>query len=136
MVKLRLRRAGLPIAVSAVVAAVAVTGTIIANGTAGAETSARPDPHAVAIQQAAADAHKFAVPKPAKARSRAALSATNERAFGDLTGDGKADLAAVDSSGTMWVYPGRQYRWDGQGTRASSRSARRRRSSTRRTATS
>jgi len=121
MVKLRLRRAGLPIAVSAVVAAVAVAGTIIANGTAGAGTTVRSDPRAVAIQQAAADARKHAVPKPAtEARPRAALAATNERAFGDLTGDGKADLAAIDSSGMLWVYPGKQYRWDGTGTRSTS----------------
>jgi hypothetical protein len=119
MVNLRLRRAGLPIAISAVVAAVAVTGAVIANGTAGAETAARPDRGAVALQQAAAGARKHAVPKPAtKPRSSAALAATDERKFGDLTGDGKADLAAIDSNGVMWVYPGRQYRWDGTGTRS------------------
>ena len=59
MVNLRLRRAGLPIAVSALVAAVAVAGTILANGTAGAETT-KADP-AVALAQAATAAKKFAV---------------------------------------------------------------------------
>lgn len=114
----RLRRAGLPIAVSALVAAVAVAGTIISNGSAGAQTAASPDPGAVAIMQAAADARKHAKSKPAtKPSGGKARAATNERGFGDLTGDGKADLAAVDKSGSLWVYPGRQYRWDGTGTR-------------------
>jgi len=122
MVNLRLRRVGLPVAVSALVAAVAVTGTIIANGTAGAETAAPgPDPGYAAIQQAAFVAHKNAKKKPAKKLARAAAGApTDELKFGDLTGDGKADLAAVDSTGVLWVYPGKAYRWDGQGTRSTS----------------
>ncbi len=105
-------RPGLPIAVAAVVA---LAGTIFTNGAAAAQTAARPDPGAAAIQQAAFEARKHAVPKPHGAAARAA---TNERGFGDLTGDGKADLAAVDSGGILWVYPGKQYRWDGTGTRS------------------
>jgi hypothetical protein len=117
MVK-RLRRAGLPIVVSAVVAVVAVAGTIVTGGTASARTAARTDPGILAIQQAAADAGKHAVAKPRNLPT--ARAATDERGFGDLTGDGKADLAAVDSGGTLWVYPGKQYRWDGTGTRSTS----------------
>ena len=118
MVNLRLRRAGLPIAVSAVVAAVAVAGTLMANGTAGAETT-KADP-TVALAEAATAAKKFAIKESsAKARAFAAAS-TDESNFGDLTGDGKADLAAIDKSGTMWVYPGKQYVYPGTGTRSTS----------------
>ncbi|MFG1605476.1 FG-GAP repeat domain-containing protein [Actinoplanes sp. NPDC049265] len=115
---LRLRRAGLPIAVSAVVAAVAVTGTILANGTAGAETVPAAD-HVAAARAAAADMRK-AMPalSKSKVRALAARAATNELDFGDLTGDGKADLAAIDSSGTMYVYPGKRLVYSG-GTRQS-----------------
>jgi hypothetical protein len=55
----------------------------------------------------------------AQARA-AAASATDELNFGDLTGDGKADLAAIDRSGAMYVYPGKRYVWDGTGTRSKS----------------
>ena len=103
MVKLRLRRAGLPIAVSAVVAAVAVAGTIIANGTAGAETDRLS--RLTRCRDPAGRAGAASSPcRDRRRETRAALAATNERAFGDLTGDGKADLAAIDSSGTMRVY--------------------------------
>ncbi|MGW4941354.1 FG-GAP repeat domain-containing protein [Actinoplanes sp. NPDC004185] len=116
MVNLRLRRAGLPIAVSAVVVAVAVTGTILTNGSASADTTkANPS---VALAEAATAAKKFSV-KESSSTARA-LAATDESDFGDLTGDGKADLAAIDSSGTMWVYPGKRYVYPGTGTRSTS----------------
>jgi hypothetical protein len=120
MVNERLRRAGLPIGVSALVAVAAVTGMILANSTAGAETvAAAPNP---AILRAAMDAPKLAKPKAAGTRAAGTRAAapTDELKFGDLTGDGKADLAAVDASGVLYVYPGKQYVWDGTGTRSTS----------------
>lgn len=118
MVNQRLRRAGLPVAVSAVVAAVAVVGTILTNGTAGAETApaaAAGADRAVAVKAADALAAKNVLKKSGK---RAAVP-TDETNFGDLTGDGKADLAAVDGSGTMYVYPGKASVYSG-GTRSKS----------------
>jgi hypothetical protein len=121
MVNLRLRRAGLPIAVSAVVAAVAVTGTIFAMGTAGAETvtattvTAAADP---AAQRAAVAAARKAAPKLSASGKRALAAAADEQDYGDITGDGKADLAAIDSGGAMWVYPGKRYIYPGSGTRS------------------
>ncbi len=112
----RLRRASLPVAVSAVVAVVAVVGTVLANSTAGAETAAAPD-RAAAVRAAESLGSGYGVKKTAGSRARAAAAATNELQFGDLTGDGKADLAAVDSSGVLYVYPGKRYEWDGTGTR-------------------
>ena len=119
MVNQRLRRAGLPVAVSAVVAAVAVVGTILANGTAGAETTPAAGPDRAAVAAAAGKlAAKHTLKDTAKQRAAAAALATDELNFGDLTGDGKADLAAIDGSGTMYVYPGKRYVWDGSGTRS------------------
>ncbi len=121
MVNQRLRRAGLPVAVSAVVAAVAVVGTILANGTAGAETTTpAAGPDRAAVVKAAEDlAAKYAA-KGGTKRAAAAAAGTDELNFGDLTGDGKADLAAIDSSGTLWVYPGKAYVYSGTGTRSKS----------------
>ena len=117
MVNQRLRRAGLPVAVSAVVAAVAVVGTILANGTAGAETTAAAAPGAnrAAAVKAAGKAGDALDLKKANKRA-----ATDELNFGDLTGDDKADLAAIDKSGTLWVYPGKAYVYSGSGTRSKS----------------
>lgn len=123
MVNQRLRRAGLPIAVSAVVAAVAVTGMVLANGTAGARTvAAAPASNglAEAVMIAPSLVQKDTAAKK-KARALVAAAApTDELKFGDLTGEGNADLAAVDSNGVLWVYPGRKYVWDGTGTRSTS----------------
>ena len=65
---------------------------------------------------------------PAPALDRAAGSAqagaaglardTDELNFGDLDGDGRADLAAVDSAGRLWVYPGRATVYPGTGPRS------------------
>jgi VCBS repeat protein len=46
---------------------------------------------------------------PAHRQGAAAARATDELHFGDLDGDGRADLAAVDSAGKLWVYPGLAY---------------------------
>ncbi|MFG1605270.1 FG-GAP repeat domain-containing protein [Actinoplanes sp. NPDC049265] len=46
--------------------------------------------------------------------------ATDELNFGDLTGDGKADLAAVDTAGRLWVYPGKALVYPGTGPRSTS----------------
>jgi hypothetical protein len=52
------------------------------------------------------------------ARKMAAAAApTDERAFGDMTGDGKADLLAVAPDGNLYVYPGRGVVYSGTGTR-------------------
>jgi hypothetical protein len=117
---LRLRRAGLPIAVSAVVAAVAVTGTIFAIGTAGAETvdnaaASSVDP---ASQRAAVAVARKSAPQLAVSKSRAAKALAAEEDYGDITGDGKADLAAVDSGGALWVFPGKNYIYPGSGERS------------------
>ncbi|MFG1605260.1 FG-GAP repeat domain-containing protein [Actinoplanes sp. NPDC049265] len=50
----------------------------------------------------------------------AAPRATDELTFGDLTGDGKADLAAVDTAGRLWVYPGKALVYPGTGPRSTS----------------
>ena len=122
MVNQRIRRAGLPIGVSALVAAVAVTGMILANGTAGARTVAEP-PASNGLAEAALLAPTLAKKDTAakkKARALAAAAPTDELKFGDLTGEGNADLAAIDPNGILWIYPGRKYRWDRTGTRSTS----------------
>ncbi len=122
MVNQRLRRAGLPVAVSAVVAAAAVVATLMTNGTAGAETTAAAAPdRAAAVKAADAIAAQRGIRKSDKrAKAAAAALATDESNFGDLTGDGKADLAAIDGGGTLYVYPGKAYAWNGTGTRSKS----------------
>jgi hypothetical protein len=121
MVNQRLRRASLPIAVSAVVAAVAVTAMVLSNGTAGARTvvaAAAPDNGLARAVLIAPSLAQKDTPAKKKARALAAAAPTDELKFGDLTGEGNADLAAVDSNGVLWVYPGRKYVWDGTGTRS------------------
>ena len=108
-----LRRAGLPVAVSTLVAAVAVAGTVLADGTAGAEIApAAADHRAAAVKAAGELAARY---RPARSATRAAP--TDEVNFGDLTGDQKADLAAIDPTGTLWVYPGKAYEHSGPGPR-------------------
>jgi hypothetical protein len=103
MINVRLRRAGLPAVITA-----ALAGVVLAAGTAHADTG--PSAADAATAKAAVGV--------AAALPDGTAAATDERKFGDLTGDGKADLAAIDGSGTLWVYPGRGYVWDGQGTRS------------------
>lgn len=109
-----LRRAGLPAAVGAVVAAVAVAGTLLTNGTAGAETA----PTAVSHRAVAAAATALAAQHRDVRSAKRAAAPTSETDFGDLTGDGKADLAAVDRAGALWVYPGKAHVHDGPGPRS------------------
>lgn len=115
----RLRRAGRSVSVSALVAAVAVAGTVLGPGTAAAGAAGAPaaTPDRAAIVRAVeAIAARHSLRKTAKSSARVA-GPTNELRFGDLTGDGRADLAAVDRAGVLFIYPGRQYEWDGAGTR-------------------
>jgi hypothetical protein len=88
----------LPLALTAVAVAVS---TAMATGAA----------HAAPAPGAAARSAQAAVAGAPEAR------ATDELNFGDLDGDGRADLAAVDSAGRLWVYPGRATVYPGTGTR-------------------
>ena len=47
----------------------------------------------------------------------AAAAPTDETKFGDMTGDGKADLLAVGPDGNLYVYPGRGIVYSGTGER-------------------
>jgi FG-GAP-like repeat len=122
MVNLRLRRAGLPAVVTVVAAAVAVTGAVWLGGNADADTTAKPNLAAAAAKAAssvsAASRTERASISARGLRSSAVAAATDETNFGDLNGDGKADLAAVDASGALYVYPGKAYVYPGTGTRS------------------
>jgi hypothetical protein len=104
-----------------VLAVVAAAGTVLATtGTAAAEPApslVAPD-HAAIARAADEMAARHSLRNTAAVRAKMAAAPTDELRFGDLTGDGRADLAAVDSAGVLWVYPGKQYEWDGVGTRS------------------
>ena len=113
MIGQRLRRSRLPVALVAVAAA---AGTVLAGGTAHA-APAEPKDFAKAGRAAQARLNDL------HGQTRAGVAkrlATDELNFGDLDGDGKADLAAIDSSGRLWVYPGRATVYSGTGTRPTS----------------
>jgi hypothetical protein len=108
MIGHRLWRGRLTVALTAV----AVTaGTALAGGVAHA---AEPAPDFGA-------AGKAAQARVAELRGQTILknkrAATDEINFGDLDGDGKADLAAIDSTGRLWVYPGKATVYPGTGPR-------------------
>ena len=102
--------ARLPVALTAVVA---VAGTVLAGGSAHAAPT--PDPRL-------GDAARSAQDTISGLRDDSALrrAPTDELDFGDLDGDGRADLAAVDSIGRLWVYPGRATVYPGTGPRPTS----------------
>jgi hypothetical protein len=112
MVQKRLRRVVLPAAITAVAATVAITGTVLLGGNADADTVADPAALVASAAKAAANAGKPVAGRKINTRSLRAALSTDEAKFGDLTGDGKADLAAVDAAGIMWVYPGKGYVYD------------------------
>jgi hypothetical protein len=100
----------LPVALAAAAAAL---GTVMSSGATYA--AAPPDPR---LGDAARSA-QATVAGAADLGTRAAL-ATDELTFGDLDGDGKSDLAAIDSTGQLWVYPGKAVVYPGTGTRTKS----------------
>jgi hypothetical protein len=123
MPKLPFRRAGLPAAVAVVAATAAVATTVWLGGNADAGTSNDAGLTAAAAAQAkTAQAKSADVAKSyrenLKARGLKAAAATNELDFGDITGDGLADLGAVDKTGTLWIYPGVGYVYPGTGPRS------------------
>jgi hypothetical protein len=112
MIGQRLWRGRLPVALTAVVAA---AGTVLAGGAAHAAEPAPPGFGA---------AGKAAQARVAELRGQTAVAgkrlATDELNFGDLDGDAKADLAAIDSAGRLWVYPGKATVYPGTGPRSAS----------------
>lgn len=92
------------IVLTAMAAAVA---TVLSGGAAAyaAPGPSAPDPAAVrGVQE--------------QVRKMAATAApTDETKFGDVTGDGKADLMAIDREGRLFVYPGRAVVYSGTGER-------------------
>jgi FG-GAP-like repeat len=122
MNKSRFRRAGLP-AVAVVAATAAVATAVWLGGNANAGTTNDAALTAAAAAQARSAQAKTAdgaksFRKNLKANGISATLATDELNFGDLTGDGIADLGAVDKSGVLWIYPGSGYSYPGTGTRS------------------
>jgi len=113
MIGQRLWRGRIPVALIAVAA---TAGTVLAGGVAHAAEPAPSDFGAVgkAAQARVAKLHKQTTATTGK------RLATDELNFGDLDGDGKADLAAIDTSGRLFVYPGKATVYPGTGTRPTS----------------
>jgi hypothetical protein len=111
MFDIRARRNYLPIAVTAAVAVLGSTIAALSGGTASADV----DPAIARHSKAVVAAKAAAAGQVGRASARAL--GTDERNFGDFTLDDKADLAAVDSAGTLWIYPGRAIRYSGTGPR-------------------
>jgi hypothetical protein len=100
---------------------VALTAVAVTAGTAlwgGAAHAAEPAPDTGAANGKAAQS------KLEKLRGKTAMNskllATDELNFGDLDGDGKSDLAAIDATGRLWVYPGKATVYSGTGERPTS----------------
>jgi VCBS repeat protein len=93
---------------------VAVALTAVLSGTPG--YAQKPQPPLADAAEAALHTLKGASDL-GRATSRTATDGLN---FGDLTGDGKADLAAIDDAGRLWVYPGKALVYSGVGPRDTS----------------
>jgi hypothetical protein len=99
---------------------VALTAVAVTAGTAltgGAAHAAEPAPDFGAVGKAAQA--RLAEVHGQTAMHSKRLS-TDELNFGDLDGDAKADLAAIDSAGRFWVYPGKASVYPGTGPRPAS----------------
>jgi hypothetical protein len=90
-------------------------------------TKAEPAPTLAAAPKGGPDGQLGAGMKSAQAglgkvrvNAPASALATDELNFGDLDGDGKADLAAIDSTGRLFVYPGKGVVYGGTGPRPAS----------------
>jgi FG-GAP-like repeat len=95
-----------------VLAAVAGTAGILMTG-AAAHAAPAPQPSGFA---AAARSAQATVTRA----SGAEVATGDPDNLGDLDGDGKADLAAIDSAGRLWVYPGKGVVYSGTGARTTS----------------
>jgi VCBS repeat protein len=126
MRKTRLRRAGLPAAVAVIAATVAVSATVWLGGNADAATSATSTDNSAANASTLAAAKSLqsgtsSVATAARKRLKAKglkAAVTDELNFGDITGDGNADLGAIDKTGMLWIYPGKSYVYPGTGPRS------------------
>ena len=118
MSKSLFRRAARPAVIAAVAAAVTAT-TVLFGGAANAapnSTDGSSPSGSETIKSQLADlAAKNKSKKGAKAKAQ---FASDSLTFGDITGDGKPDLGAVDSAGKLWIYPGTGYVYPGSGTRS------------------
>jgi hypothetical protein len=97
----------------ALTAAAAVAAATLTGGAAHA--AADPDPRIGGAARSAQD-----TVSELRGKALTTARAGDELTFGDLDGDGKADLAAVDSAGRLWVYPGRAVVYPGTGPRSTS----------------
>jgi hypothetical protein len=117
MIGQRSWRGRLPVALTAVAAAV---GTVLAGGAAQA---AEPAPAGAAgdfAQDGRAAQQRITKLRGQTAATTKAAAPTDELTFGDIDGDGKADLAAIDSAGRLWIYPGKATVYSGTGARPTS----------------
>ncbi|GLY93911.1 VCBS repeat-containing protein [Actinoplanes sp. NBRC 103695] len=115
MSKSLFRRAARPAAIALVAATVTAT-TVLFGGAAGAATDPGNGSGSETIKSTLADLAAKAG-KNRKAKGAEAL-ASDSLTFGDITGDGRPDLGAVDGTGTLWIYPGTGYVYPGTGTRS------------------
>jgi hypothetical protein len=117
MFKQRVWAYRVPVALTAMAATV---GTVLAGGAAYAAPT--PDPSgATAKPQAAVKVADAIRQERAKQPTRnASTLSTGLATLGDIDGDGRTDLAGIDSTGKLFVYPGKAVVYSGTGPRATS----------------
>jgi FG-GAP-like repeat len=113
MINERLWTYRLPVALAAIAA---TAGTVLAGGTAAHATPAPGPSGALGGDIRSAQSTVTRV----RGGDGVQKLSTDETNFGDLDGDGKADLAAIDASGRLWVYPGKAVVYPGTGERTTS----------------
>jgi FG-GAP-like repeat len=108
----------IPVALTAMTATV---GTVLAGGAAYAAPKPDPIPAATTKSQATVSVAEAIRQERAKQPVRnASKLATSLATLGDIDGDGKTDLAAIDASGALYVYPGKGVVYSGTGPRPTS----------------
>jgi FG-GAP-like repeat len=106
-----------PVALTAMAATV---GTVLAGGAAYAAPAPDPSGAAAKAQAAIKVADAIRRERAEQPTRNAATLATGLATLGDIDGDGRTDLTAIDSTGKLFVYPGKGVVYSGTGPRPTS----------------
>jgi hypothetical protein len=117
MSKSLFRRVTRPATIAVIAATVTATTVLFGGAASAAPDSGNGSSPSVSDTAQAKIAELAAKNRKANKGAKARMASDN-LAFGDVTGDGIGDLGAVDNTGRLWVYPGTGYVYPGTGPRS------------------
>ena len=117
MSKSLFRRVTRPAAIAMIAATVTATTVLFGGAASAAPDSGNGSTPSVSDAARAKIAELAAKNRKANKGAKARMASDN-LAFGDVTGDGIGDLGAVDNTGRLYIYPGTGYVYPGTGTRS------------------